>query len=280
MKKILVPVDFSPTSEKAFIFASDMASRAKASIIMYHLYTPLSNAFIGNGQKYSDYNSQTEINLLKRMERMKKRLSGNSGDVVVSTVLGHTPLPDSIPEFAEQNLVDLIVMGTQGASGLKKVIIGSVAVRIMEQADIPVLLIPEKYEWREPGEIVFATNYLQTDKKAFEVVKDIAGLYGAPITIVHVYDAFLNDQQERQKFEKYEAAMRHDFEDCALKFRLMKAAEVGHVLENLSKEIAFDMIAMVRREKTFVAHIFHKSATKDIAYITHQPLLIIPSEAA
>ena len=66
---------------------------------------------------------------------------------------------DNILGFAEDNHIDLIVMGTQGASGLKKIIIGSVAARIVEKTDIPWVYFMRKKNWVQKEEVKFIDNY-------------------------------------------------------------------------------------------------------------------------
>lgn len=278
MKRILVPIDFSPTAEKAFRFALDIATKAKGTVTLYHVYTPVESPFIDTGQKSKQYNTQTETNLVKRLQRLKKKVTADNVDVPVSTVLGRTPIIDNILGFAEDNQIDLIVMGTQGGSGLKKAIVGSVAGRIIENSDVPVLLVPEKFEWKEPEQIVFSANYQKTDKQALSLILSLAKLYAAKVIIVHLYDVFAMDEKEKTKFETYAYTMQKEFNKFNLKFQLLKTSSVTETMENLYKKIPYDMVAMVRRKKTFMERFFLKSFTKNMAYITNQPLLVVPEE--
>ena len=278
MQRILVPTDFSPTAEKAFRFALDIATKAKGTVILYHVYTPEESTFIDTEQKSKQYNTQTETNLVKRLQRLKKKVTADTHDVPVSTIVGRSPLIDNILSFAEDNHIDLIVMGTQGASGLKKIIIGSVAARIVEKTDIPVLLVPEKFEWIEPKRIVFITNYLQTDRQALSGVLALAKLYEAALTIVHLVDVFAKEENEKIDFDNYAHAMHRELNEFNLKFKLLKTSSVTETMENLYKEIPYDMLAMVRRKKSFLKKFFVKSFTQHIAYVTNQPLLVVPEK--
>ena len=278
MQRILVPTDFSPTAEKAFRFALNIATKAKGTVILYHVYTPVESPFIDTGQKSKQYNTQTETNLVKRLQRLKKKVTAHTADVPVSTIVGRSPVIDNILGFAEHNHIDLIVMGTQGASGLKKMIIGSVAARIVEKTDIPVLLVPEKFEWTEPERIVFITNYLQTDRQALSVVLALAKLYGAALTVVHLVDVFAKEEKEKIDFDNYAHAMHRELNQFNLRFKLLKTSSVTETMETLYKEIPYDIVAMVRRKKSFLKKFFLKSFTQNMAYVTNQPLLVVPEE--
>ena len=278
MQRILVPTDFSPTAEKAFRFALDIATKAKGTVILYHVYTPVESTIMDTVQKRKQYNAQTETNLVKRLQRLKKKVTADTADVPVSTIVGRSPVIDNILGFAEHNHIDLIIMGTQGASGLKKIIIGSVTARIVEKTDIPVLLVPEKFEWTEPERVVFITNYLQTDRQALSVVLALAKLYGAALTIVHLVDVFAKEEKEKIDFENYAHAMHRELNEFNLKFKLLKTTSVTETMETLNKEISYDMLAMVRRKKSSLKKFFLKSFTQNMAYVTNQPLLVVPEE--
>jgi len=279
MKRILVPVDFSPTAEKAFRFAADIAAKARGTIILYHVYTPVESAFVATGQKRKQYNAQTEVNLVKRLQRLKKKVIGESAGVTVSTIVGRPPLVDNILGFAEHNHIDLVVLGTQGASGLKKTIIGSVAARIIEKSVLPVLLVPSKYEYAEPRQFVLTTNFHQADKQAIKIICDLAKHYEAAITVLYflsLYKTESEKEKERTDFDTYAYSLQRKFSDCSMKFHLLETSSVTETLENLDKKMPYDIMIMVRRKKSFLEKLFVKSFTKKMAYLTNKPLLIVP----
>ncbi len=278
MKRILVPVDFSPAAEKAFRYAVDIALKAKGTVILYHVYKPVATIFKDRVQKRKQHNTPIETNLVKRMQRLKKKVTGDKADIPVSTIVARSPLIDNILEFAEDNRIDLIVMGTQGASGLKKTIIGSVASRIVEKTAIPVLLVPKKFKGAEPKQFVFAANYLQTDRQALSFVLTLAKLFSAALTVVHLVDVFANEEKEIAVFDSYTSALQKEYNKFNLKFKLMKTSLVSETIETLYKEISYDMLAMVSRKKTFIDRFILKSFTKNMACVTNHPLLIVPEK--
>lgn len=279
MKRILVPVDFSPTSEKALRFAVDIASKSKGSIMLYHVYTPEGSTFIGTVETRKQYNTQTEANLLKRLQRFKKKVIQTTDEVSVAAVIGRSPIIDNILGFAEANQADMIVMGTQGASGLRKVIVGSVAAHIIEKSDIPVLLVPEKFEWKEPEQFVFATNYQRADRKALTLTVALAKIYNAAVTVVHLLDPYLQFSDKQQAdFGEYAFIMQRTFSDCNLKFKELKTTTIADTMEKLQDEIRHDVLVMVRRKKDFLERLFAESLTKNMAYIAKKPLLVVPEE--
>lgn len=281
MKRILVPTDFSPTAEKAFRFALDLAQRAKGTIILYHNYIPVESTFVGTEKTRKQYNTQTEVNIVKRLQRLSKKVTADTTGVTVSSIVGRSPLIDNILGFAEHNHIDLIIMGTQGASGLKKTIIGSVAARVIEKSDLPVLFVPAKYELEEPRQFVFATNYEPTDKQALTMIEAMAKLFNADITVLHFLSAYTAESEkaeERNDFDTYAFSLQREFNESKMKFHLLEIPSVTEAMETLYKKFPYDIMAMVRRKKTFLERFFIKSFTQNMAYVTKKPLLVIPEE--
>lgn len=281
MKCILVTTDFSPTAEKAFRFALDLAARAKGTIILYHTFIPTESTFKGTEKVRNQYNTQSEANIVKRLERLKKKVAGDSNEVAVSTVVGRSPLIDNIVGFADHNHIDLIVMGTQGVSGLKKTIIGSVTSRVIEKSNLPVLLVPEKYELEVPGRFVFAADCQSSDERALTLIDAMAKLYHADITVLHfisVYNTESEKEEERNDFNTYAYSLQRVFNESKIKFHLRETSSVMETMEALDRKFPYDILAMVRRNKTFLEKFFIKSFTQNMSYITRKPLLIVPDE--
>lgn len=282
MKRILVPTDFSPTSERAFRFAVDLASRIKAAVILHHTYFPVESSFIAAEPQREAYNQQAEEKIVKRLQRLKKKVTGDTIQVPVSTIVGRSPLISKTLRFAEENHVDLIVMGTQGATGLKKTIMGSVASKIIEKAKCPVLLIPEKYEWKDPEQIVFATNLSASDKSALSQINAIAGLYNAETTVIHLMNARLNPairEKAKKDFDAHARKLQDKLKTkSTINFHILEVDSIVEAMEGLHKKFPYDMMAMVRRKKKLLEKFMVKSFTKNMAYVTRKPLLIIPEE--
>lgn len=279
MKRILVPVDFSPTSKKAFRFAVDIASKSGGAVILYHLFIPGRRATLGSVENAKEYNKQFEENSLKRLQRLKKKVLEDTDEVPVSTVVGRTPVTDNILGFAEHNQIDMIVMGTQGASGLKKVTIGSVAAKVIAGAAIPVLLVPEKFILKPIEKVVFTTVIHKADSKALPVVFELAGLYNALVTLVNLLDSGQQASDKEQKdFDMYAYYVQRNFNDYRIQFQQLETDTIVKTMKNLHEEIPYDLLAMTRRKLKTKDRFFQKSFTKGMAYTITKPLLVIPEE--
>ncbi len=278
MIRILVPTDFSPTAERAFRFAAEFGSKTKGTIILLHVNEKEEIAYYDTPEKKHEYRKHLETKQLKKLQRLKKKVVTPQMNVTVSTIVVQTPLVKNMLSFVKQNQIELIIMGTQGASGLKKTVVGSITSRIVEKAGIPVLVIPEKYEWKDPQEIIFATNYHCKDRAALSFTLSVAKVFNADVTVLHVADIDTEESNKTQCFSNYAYFLQRTFNDSRIKFQELKSSHIKDSLEHLRESIPFDLMVMVRRDKKFLEKIFLKSFTKNMACTTRLPLLVVPEE--
>lgn len=275
--RILVPTDFSPTAEKAFLYALDIAEKCAGTVFLYHVYTPLESPFIETEKKRREYNLENEKLLMNDLEALKMKGAQRYPGVEIFTQIGYAPLVGSILEFTRNNTIDLIVMGTQGASGLKKVVVGTYAARILEKTTVPLLLVPERFEWKEPKKIVMATDFNQADVLALSLSAHLAKHYGAFIEVVHLVEMPANREQTQAVFDKHISMLKKKLPDLMLTTSLMQIHSIKDALETLHQKVPYDILVMTKYRREFLEQIFLRSSTKQMAYLTSKPLLIIPA---
>ena len=280
MKRILVPVDFSTNSKKAFRYAVDIASRSGADIILYHLFRPLKASEAGVVFNVDEHNRRLQEIVLKRLQRLQKKvLADTNANVPVSAHVGRIPVVKNILDFADENYIDLVVMGTEGATGLKKITLGSNAAKIIQRAKIPVFLIPEKFKWKKPGKILFATAIHKSDNNAIPILSALSGIYNAEITMVNLRDPHQPEtMKDKKQFERHVSDMQKAFKDTRLGLLQIDTFSISKTIQHLYEEIPYDILVMIRRRKSIIQQIFVESFTKNMAFITGNPLLIIPQQ--
>ena len=142
VKRLLVPTDFSPTSDIAFRYALDMAARNGASIHLLHV--------IEDGSFAAAYPDGLFVELPGLREQLirdaQKRLDQTAKDCAAANVVATSQVIVGQPAAcinAEANTrgSDLIVMGTHGRTGFAHLMLGSVAERVLRSAQCPVLTV-------------------------------------------------------------------------------------------------------------------------------------------
>lgn len=138
IRKILVPIDFSPHSNKAVDYASILAGQFNASIILMHVI---------DSAPYSVTDTLNVLEHRRSLAMIARSLLNNwreplrKENLVVKPYLVSGVVYDEILKKARRDKVDLIVMGTHGRTGLKHVLLGSVAEKIVRLSSCPVLTV-------------------------------------------------------------------------------------------------------------------------------------------
>ncbi len=156
-KKILIPTDFSENSNLAFRHAVLLARQNDAKIYLLHVIPPIDQSMKTYLSTYMDQKVYEELERNKmqtHQEELKKELQNFTqtelGDfpedlkrfVCTTVTIGH-PV-NKILEAAEENNIDVIVMGTHGRGILEHAFLGSVAEKVLRKANRPVFIIPLK----------------------------------------------------------------------------------------------------------------------------------------
>ncbi len=142
--KILVAVDFSQGSRKALAFADKIASKFNTKMILLHVIHDPANApgFYASKKPGKKVLRNLDEAAHKMMDDFVKKCLSKNRKVEKRIVPG---LPAAqVVYLAKKEKADLIVMGTHGLSGLKRLMIGSVVDKVMRASPVPVLAVPEK----------------------------------------------------------------------------------------------------------------------------------------
>ena len=138
-KHLLVPTDFSEDADRAIDYAVGLAQELKASL------TLMTATYIGDTPEVSQsYIEKIRAEAQQRIEAVRQRVEDIG--VAVKVVMMNGPPAQRIIETAQKESADLIVMGTHGRTGLRHMLIGSVAERVVRHATCPVLVVPSQTE--------------------------------------------------------------------------------------------------------------------------------------
>jgi nucleotide-binding universal stress UspA family protein len=143
LKRILVPTDFSPSSAKALVYALAFAKQSQAEIILLHVVEPIC---------YPMYGQELATDLSGFQADMVKASDLQLAKFIQDHAAGYGPLKLlvreggafwEIVEAAQDEDVDLIILSTHGHTGLRHVLLGSTAERVVQHAPCPVLTVRE-----------------------------------------------------------------------------------------------------------------------------------------
>ncbi len=270
MKTILVPIDFSKCSANAFRYALETAKRSGSEILALHVVFP--NEGVENNV-YSafwidEYFKQREKDLKDWVTRQKRHESLKKIPVRTLCYIGF-PV-QAVHAIAEKENADLIIMGTTGATGLKKVLLGSVAAGVISRSKKPVLVIPQKAGFREKVNAVFATDFrLRADRNSLDPLRELPQLQKGKIHVVSILDKPGEaDKTQEEAFSRKLADIRHDF-------HYLHDLETVQAVMNFIESTDADMLIAVAHEHSLFHRLFYDSTTRKLAQRVSAPMLVL-----
>ena len=262
IQTIVVPYDFSDCATDALQVAAKIARLSGATIYITHLYEQV----------------EVTANAIRERNELSHRLDE----------LPDLPFLQGIPlrkfflrelhlteMFRNEHLAsaDLVVMGSHGAKGFRRGIVGSNTQRVVRLAPVPVLVIKQHSDDLQVNDVVFASNFSREDVEKFDAFRPFFDLFDPKIHLVKVntpksfersedsnraIDAFL----QRHELKKFTATIYNDL-----------SIEDG--ILNFARTIDADMISMATHGRTGFFHVVNGSLTEDIVNHTNYPVLSV-----
>ncbi|TFG73353.1 MAG: universal stress protein, partial [Flavobacteriales bacterium] len=182
-------------------------------------------------------------------------------------------LVDEILETIENEKADLVVMGTQGASGAKELLLGSNTVHVLQKAGCPVLVIPPKFKYEKPKEILFPTDYeIDYTGQRFRMLLEIAQTHISRIEVLHVSMGY--DLTDLQLYHK--SKLDHLLDKTAHLFHEVPNQEIITAINNFQSKKPMNLLVMVKNKHTFMERLFIEPVIKKIGFHITIPFMVIP----
>ena len=261
MKNILVPVDFSQPSIEAFKFAINLITKSKGSITVLHAID-LPMVVYGSSLDMPIYTYDVTVrkNLTKNAQDRFQKLIRQYGrsNKKISLKVEEGSVFSVIRTYSEKRKFDLIVMGTQGATGLREFFIGSNTEKVVRFSRIPVLAIRKSVPVSSIRNIVYPCS-LETGQAGFiKKLKALQHYFQARLHVLYlntplnfVRDGELNAFVRKNKLTKCTTYIRSDRYEA-------------NGINSFVNEIKADMLVMPTHGRKGFAHWFYGSVTEDI----------------
>lgn len=277
MKKILFPTDFSETANNALIYALRMAENQNATLFVLHAYEMPVISATANPVMVQDVYKTIELSNFENFKDQVPQIR----DIAKKHNLDHVPMHFILEEGflntilkkrVKEEDIDLVVMGTNGNSGLDKKLLGSNTANAIGTLDVPVLSIPHDAIFDGINSIAFTTLFTAQDKVTLEKILKIAKGFDATVKCVHVATA--KDKVEASIIESWKA----NYKDENIKFYIVDSNDVEKsVFEFLDTE-NIDLLVSVKRNRSFFEKLFTSSMTKKLSYHNYVPVLAFHEE--
>lgn len=271
MKRILVPTDFSKQAENALKAAAQIARKNDFEIHLLHMLeipSQMNDAITGGA-------AIPEIMLFiqKAKETIQHIKDKNYlKDLTIIESIKLEKASHGILSYSKENDIDLVVMGSNGISGIEEIIIGSNTEKVVRLSTVPVIVIKEETTDFNPSNIVFASDFSEEIKKPFRKILDFANLFDAKLNLVTICtpNSFKTTAIANKIIKKFIS----EFEIKNFSTHIYNDLNIEKGIIHFSKDINADLISLCTHGRTGLSHFFTGSISEDLANHATKPLLV------
>ncbi|HEX7412865.1 MAG TPA: universal stress protein [Bacteroidia bacterium] len=273
METILIATDFSDAANNAADYAVGLAKLLSTKLVLVNAYN----------LPYTTYETGTTGDVIgvlqeasnKGLEHLKDRIQqSNKYRFGITSYSDVGFAEDMIIETAKKVDADLIVMGITGEGGrIKENLIGSTAIKVARNTDVPVFIVPEGVKYHPIRKISFACDLNKTEESDLIYVSRYFGqLFDAELDIVNVEEPMVEFSEEKSKTY---AVMNKKLETLSHKSVFITESNTGKALEEYFNEHPTDVVMINPRKHDLFHNLFSRSIAKELAFHCKYPLLCI-----
>lgn len=280
MKNILIPTDFSDNAWNAISYALEFFKNDKCKFYFLHTYIPsfYRMDYALGGPAFSAIPDMEVDVALAGLEKTLENVSDKFPNPkhTFEIVTAFNTLTDEINELSEKKNIDMVVMGTQGAAGVKQLFLGTSTVFVIRKAKVPVLVIPENCKFKPVKNILFPSDYLTPYKKEeIYTIIEAAKMHGAEITVLHIQEEYDHpESQIKNKGLLLDQLKNTSYKEVEVFGKTMPEAILEYIEEH-----QIDLLAMMNRGHSFFERILIKQNIDQIGFHVHIPFLVVRDTA-
>ncbi|WP_312185422.1 universal stress protein [Sphingobacterium sp.] len=272
MKNLLLLTDFSDNAYASARYAAQLAPLwGIEKVVLYHTYeviptvgtepVVISNAEILE-EKQKDLNTwQQELMLLFPQ------------GIAWKSILEEYELSYGVNRTCAEEDIDLVIVGTAGKSGLKKLLLGSNTLKLIENCHTPLLVVPSRAEFRVPKKMLIATNLKEVQLKLNRLLVNTSEvLRKSEVYVVHV-----TKEDPANKAVNAEITV---MQDLLAPYRPIYSyilnSDIALGINQYINENHIDMMVTFHRDKGLLSRIFNTSIAQKMAWKSQAAMMVIP----
>ncbi|GAL79069.1 universal stress protein [Algibacter lectus] len=270
MKKILVPTDFSDQAENALKVAAQLARTYDCEIYLLHIIElPIDQDDAINS--HSDFPEALFFMKLahNKFEALKKK--DYLKDITIHETVDFHEIFKGIFHVSKKHDIDLIIMGSNGVSGLKEMLIGSNTEKVVRTSEAPVLVIKNEHKAFKVDNFVFASDFKDESKPSYEKLLQFAKIFNAKVhlLLVNTPNNFMTSGEANGRMQTFLDAF--DFPELSKNIYNDISIESG--IMNFSESISANLIGMSTHGRQGISHFFNGSISEDLVNHAKRPVI-------
>jgi len=284
IKKILCPVDFFPASIRAVNYAARLAASYEAAVYLLHVVAPV----IDDPYSYSSYMPQLVKQVRQRsahqMEKIEQSIRKSA--IIASSRLRLGNVYDEIEREIRRVRPDLVVMGTHGRRGVKRLFLGSITEKLSRHCAVPLLVVSEAQ--KKPvaprfRRILVTTDLTEGTTDALACALTLAEKYKSQITLLHVVHDIAADVSGDYR-DALLSGVQQYLDDLVLaqtrkRYDVLTRVDVGRANRIIPRRVIsnkVDVLIMSIQEKGILERALYGSTAEQVLRAGGCPVLLIP----
>jgi len=276
MKNILLPTDFSENSINAIEYASQLFKEIPCKFYLLNVfkipYLANDELMDQNVAELAALEEEMYDNSKLEMEKLLELLPTNKFHEF-KTISDYNLFNLAVHQVVEEKNIELIIMGTKGATGAKEIFMGSNTGDVVMRSSCNVIAVPERHSFKTPKEIVFPTDFqIEYDLEDLAPLISLAEMNGSSIRIVHFSEQTELDQvqeENKRKLSSFLVNVPHEY------FTL-SSSDFEEGLNCFAQSRGnIDMIVIIGRHYGFFQRLFFKPKVRSLSFHANIPLFVI-----
>ncbi len=276
MKRILIPTDFSELGDYAYNMAMSLFQKDELEIHVLSIVSVTPDVLFDEYGELLD-DGIIDFKLLKNEEKemndlMDQWLKGKSNIAESKVKLGR--LSNDVIHYVNNNDIDLLIMGTSGASGMKELLVGSHTAYIAMRSPVPVLSIKSDRSGFDAKKILLAGDFKDPQMVDLSVVKYLAKTNDATMHLLKVNTPGDFETNEAVEARMKEFAELNELERASFNIYCDYSIEKG--IASFAQSNDMDLLAIGSQQRTGLSRIIRKSISYDAINHIKQPIITFP----
>ncbi|WP_395360745.1 universal stress protein [Gaetbulibacter aestuarii] len=276
MKAILLPTDFSNNSVNAIHYAMRLFKDERCEF--YILNIQKASSFISDDMLVMSstatlYNTLVEAakkSINNLIVNLKKQFKNDNH--IFHALVDYDNFVDSVNQITTQHKIDLIVMGTHGASGLKKMLFGSNTVHVIKRSKVPVLVIPDKCRFKNLDEVGFTTSFKSKyEEQDFKFLRDLLVRHKSHLFVMHVIQSEDTEIELNDNVDFFKL----NFDDVSIQRIPNHKDSVYNGIHEFADAHKLKLIVMLAKTHGFLNRLFSEYRVETFAFKIDLPLLVL-----
>ena len=271
---ILLPTDFSDNAWNTVVYALKLYETQTCNFHFLHATkVRIKNSTISSS-KLSDVIKEVAV---KEMEALKElaEASATNKNHRFTVIISSEAIKEAIETSVEKNNIDVVILGTKGATGAKKIFFGSNTVDVIKKIRLrPILVVPDEYDFVVPQQIAFPTDFNRRyNHVQLNPLIDLAALHNATIRIVHVNTENELSDEQIDNLEVLKGCLD------ALAYTLHWMPNYIKLTEEIYdfiEEFNINILVMLNYKHSFLQDIVNEPVIENIGFNPKIPFLVIP----